>query len=117
MKINLRHLRDPFISPGRIGLRKKYKKIILFLKILIFFNPKYIEISSSWEGKSIPSSQWYPDFLERKNYPPQESECFMTRYFIVKSSLVVWALHNHPRRILQFSAGKLVSAEAQDALI
>ena len=30
------NLRDPFISPGRIGLRKNTKKIILFLKILIF---------------------------------------------------------------------------------
>jgi D-serine dehydratase len=29
----------------------------------------------------------------------------------------VWALHNHPQRILQFSFGKLVPEETQDAYI
>ena len=29
----------------------------------------------------------------------------------------MWALHYHPQRILQFSFGKLVSEETQDAII
>ena len=71
-----------------------------------------------WEGKnSIPSSPWHPDFYERKSYSPQESGCFIIKDYTAKSSLVVWALHNHPHRILQLSIGIRLPTEAQDALI
>ena len=39
------------------------------------------------------------------------------KIYITRSSLVVWALHNHPQRILQLSIGRRLPIEAQDAII
>lgn len=40
------------IPPGRIGLRKNTKKVILFLRSSSFFNPKYIETTEQVAGEA-----------------------------------------------------------------
>lgn len=54
-----------------------------------------------------------PSFPIRNNYIVSNNK----KIYITRSSLVVWALHNHPQRILQLSIGRRLPIEAQDAII
>lgn len=105
---HLRHLRDPFISPARIGLRKnicvnqwnlwdfddtprphrpqkKIQKNNFIFKDPHLFNPKYIEISSSWEGKKhslLTMASWF--LREKKLSSPRIRMLYDKKFYSEK---------------------------------